>query len=50
MEILTGLRMGERDEAGDYPEGSVNGRVQRRLAELAEKRRAFGAAEEEGAT
>jgi len=39
MEILSGLPMGERDESGEYPEGSVNRRVEGRLAELAEKRR-----------
>ncbi|MDX1566220.1 MAG: ATP-binding protein [Longimicrobiales bacterium] len=39
MEILSGLAMGERDEAGEYPEGSVNRRVEGRLAELAEERR-----------
>jgi lon-related putative ATP-dependent protease len=41
MEILTGLSAGERDEAGNYPEGSINYRVESRLAELAEKRLAL---------
>jgi hypothetical protein len=35
------MSAGERDEAGDYPEGSINYRVEARLAELAEKRLAL---------
>jgi len=46
MEILTGIPMGERDEAGDYPENSVNYRVEQRLAELAERRREFSRIEQ----
>jgi predicted ATP-dependent protease len=42
IEILTGLPAGESDEEGEYPEGSVNELVQQRLAELAERRQAFG--------
>jgi lon-related putative ATP-dependent protease len=42
IEILTGLPAGEPDETGAYPEDSVNYRVKQRLAELAEKRQAFG--------
>ncbi len=41
MEILTGMPAGERDEAGNYPEGSINYRVEARLADLAEKRLAL---------
>jgi predicted ATP-dependent protease len=37
MELLTGIPAGERDERGEYPEGSVNGLVERRLAELTEQ-------------
>jgi len=40
--ILTGVEAGERDEEGNYPEGSVNARVQARLKELAERLKAFG--------
>ncbi len=42
------MPMGERDERGAYPEGSVNHRVELRLAQLAERRREFdkGGAEE----
>ncbi|GAB4440151.1 MAG: ATP-binding protein [Anaerolineae bacterium] len=43
IEILTGLPAGERDEAGNYPEGSLNQRVETRLAALADKWRAFSA-------
>jgi lon-related putative ATP-dependent protease len=47
MEILTGLDAGDRDKHGDYPEGSVNGRVKAALDRLAERRRSFGAAGEQ---
>jgi predicted ATP-dependent protease len=40
--LLTGLEAGERDCAGNFPEGSVNHRVEARLIALAEKRAAFG--------
>jgi predicted ATP-dependent protease len=43
IEILTGVPAGERDEEGNYPEGSVNAMVEQRLVEMAEKRRAFSA-------
>ncbi len=36
LEILTGLPAGERDEAGNFPPGSVNQRVEARLAAMAE--------------
>ncbi|MDX1631721.1 MAG: AAA family ATPase [Thermoanaerobaculia bacterium] len=36
MELLTDLPMGEADEEGHYPEDSLNARVERRLAELAD--------------
>jgi predicted ATP-dependent protease len=36
LEILTGLPAGERDETGNFPAGSVNQRVETRLAALAE--------------
>jgi lon-related putative ATP-dependent protease len=39
--LLTGMPAGEPDEDGKYPPDSVNGRVARRLAELAEQRRRF---------
>ncbi len=46
IEILTGIPAGERDEEGNYPEGSINQRVEARLAELAEKRAHFSHEEE----
>jgi len=48
LEILTGLPAGARDADGCFPEGSVNARVEARLIELAEKRRAFGRSVETG--
>jgi len=42
MELLTGLPMGTKDDAGEYPVESVNGRVAARLAELAEKAKELG--------
>jgi lon-related putative ATP-dependent protease len=41
IEVLTGLLAGEPDESGNYPEDSINGKVQKRLLELAEKREEF---------
>jgi lon-related putative ATP-dependent protease len=38
LEILTGIPAGERDVGGNFPEGSINQRVEARLIELAEKR------------
>jgi lon-related putative ATP-dependent protease len=35
IELLTGLPAGERDESGHFPEGSINQRVEARLAALA---------------
>lgn len=39
IELLTGVSAGEQDEEGNYPEESVNGRVERRLQELTEKQK-----------
>ncbi len=44
IEILTGIPAGERGPDGAYPADSVNGRVDRRLRELAEKLQQFGQA------
>ncbi len=41
MELLAGEPAGERGPDGSYPEFSVNGRVERRLAELAERAREY---------
>jgi lon-related putative ATP-dependent protease len=43
IEILTGIPAGERDETGNFPEGSINQRVEARLIALAEKRMALAA-------
>jgi predicted ATP-dependent protease len=42
IELLTGVPAGERGEDGEYPEDSVNGRVDRKLYELAERLQRFG--------
>jgi predicted ATP-dependent protease len=44
IEILTGIPAGERDSSGQFPEGTLNRRVESRLMELAEKRKQFGEA------
>jgi predicted ATP-dependent protease len=41
VELLTGLRAGERDGEGRFPEGTVNRRADDRLASFAEKARSF---------
>jgi len=47
IELLTGIVAGERDEEGNFPEGSVNQLVEARLIELAKKQQAFAAPPEE---
>jgi lon-related putative ATP-dependent protease len=42
IEVLTGMPAGAPDAEGRYPEGSFNGLVHAKLAEMAEKRIAFG--------
>jgi predicted ATP-dependent protease len=46
VELLTGVPAGEKDAAGRYPEGTVNRRVDDRLATFAERARSFGTAAE----
>jgi lon-related putative ATP-dependent protease len=41
--LLTGVAAGERDTVGAFPPNTVNGRVERRLRDLAETRRRFDA-------
>ena len=43
IEILTGVAGGEPDADGNYPDGTINARVQATLADFAERARAFGA-------
>jgi lon-related putative ATP-dependent protease len=45
IELLTGVPAGERNDAGEFPAGSVNQRVEARLMALAEKRLAYGVSE-----
>lgn len=44
MELLTGMPAGERDERGEYPDGSTNALVESRLAELTEQQLQFARA------
>ncbi len=46
IELLTGMPAGERNKAGNYPKGSINYRVEARLAELAKKRVALAKEQE----
>ncbi len=41
IEVLTGLRAGDRDDAGLFPPDSVNGRVEAALMVFAQRRRTF---------
>ena len=43
MEILTGEKAGKRDDEGEFPADSINGQVEARLRELAEKALQFSA-------
>lgn len=45
MELLTGLEMGEADEKGNYPEGTVNRQIIEKLNQLADNRKAFAASQ-----
>jgi lon-related putative ATP-dependent protease len=47
IEVLTGVPAGEKDEEGQYPEGSVNQKVVARLEKMAETQRAFNRPPEE---
>jgi lon-related putative ATP-dependent protease len=50
MERLFGMNAGERDQRGEFPQGTINYRITQRLMELAEHRRVFvsGHGEEQG--
>lgn len=48
LEILTGIPAGRPDATGNYPQGTVNGQVQRRLAEWTALRQHFASAEQGG--
>ncbi len=49
IELLTGVRAGERDIDGRYPEGTVNQAVQDELEAFAERARSFAFRTDEGA-
>ena len=42
LKLLTGLEAGERGASGDYPAGSLNARVEKRLRGFMEARRMIG--------
>ncbi len=42
LEILTGVTAGERGPHGEFPEGTVNGLVEKRLRELHQSMRGYG--------
>jgi len=44
IEVLTGVTPGERDVNGDYPAGSVNDRVQKKLRQFTEQQKLIAAA------
>jgi len=48
LEILTGILSGRPDAMGIYPEGTVNGQVQRRLMEWTALRQHFATPEQSG--
>jgi predicted ATP-dependent protease len=43
IEVLTGMPAGERDQAGHYPERSINGCVEKKFLEYSERLRQIGA-------
>jgi len=47
ISLLTGVPAGERDADGQYPPDSVNGRVDRKLFDLADRLSKFGQAGKE---
>jgi len=49
IEILTGMPAGEKDEEGNYPRGTINYLVAKRLLQMAERSKRFGEAEKEEA-
>jgi predicted ATP-dependent protease len=42
IELLTGVPAGQKDENGEFPEGTVHHTVQSRLLALAEELKSFG--------
>ena len=48
IELLTGVAAGARDADGNFPDGSINGRVEARLRAFAERSRSFSKASNSG--
>jgi predicted ATP-dependent protease len=47
IEVLTGVSAGERDTKGDYPTGSVNDRVRKKLQQFIDQQKPSATAEDE---
>lgn len=47
IEVLTGVAAGEKGEDGTYPEGTINHLVDRRLREMIESMKRFGASDKD---
>ncbi|GLI37232.1 AAA family ATPase [Geobacter hydrogenophilus] len=47
IELLTGVEAGERQEDGTYPEGTINHLVDKRLREMIESMKKFGASDKD---
>ncbi len=47
IEVLTGVPAGERDHAGNYPDGTINHRVQKKLQQFNEQQKHMAAANSE---
>jgi lon-related putative ATP-dependent protease len=47
IELLTGVPAGEADEDGNFPDDTINGKVQKRLAVMAERWRSFAKSDQE---
>jgi predicted ATP-dependent protease len=50
IEVLTGVKAGERRKDGTFEDGTVNYKVDKRLKEMADKLREFAAEPSEGKT
>jgi hypothetical protein len=47
IEVLTGNAAGERDSNGEYPAGSINDRVQKKLRQFTEQQKQMAAASDD---
>ena len=48
IEILTGVKAGDRNKKGAFPPETINGLVEARLIQLADQRRAFARPDPKG--